>query len=177
MPIAKPKFSKTNVDIEIDLKKLLGGAAANPEVRQVFFESALQVLDKRTESSRDVNGKIFPKYSKAYKDSLAFAAAGKSNAVNMTLTGDMLGSIQIESADANKMVVGFGSDETENAKAFNHNTGDTVPKREFFGWTDAELNSIAKELRPLDKEPTLVSDTAVLNLIDKILGAGLGKKG
>lgn len=78
-------------------------------------------------------------YSEGYADSLQFKAWGKSkNKVNMKLTGGMLGSIEVIDTSGNEIIIGW-TDDTENAKAFNHNTGDTLPKRAFFGITEADF--------------------------------------
>lgn len=78
-------------------------------------------------------------YSKQYADSLDFKAAGKSKGkVNMTLTGDMLASIQVEDRPGNKIAIVIDG-EKEILKAYNHLTGDTVPKRPFFGASKTDV--------------------------------------
>ena len=37
-------------------------------------------------------------------------------------------------------------------KSFNHDTGDTLPRREFFGITEAEAKEIAREVKKLKEE-------------------------
>ena len=37
-------------------------------------------------------------------------------------------------------------------KSFNHDTGDKLPKREFFGITDKEAKDIAREVKKLNKK-------------------------
>lgn len=111
---------------------------------------ALEVIDKiikRTKSGKDKNGRAFEKYSKAYKESLAFKIAGKGSTPDLTLSGDMLDSIKILK-NAPKTVIGFKNGSVENGKADGNIRGTygkekTVgPKREFLGISERELNSI-----------------------------------
>ncbi len=90
--------------------------------------------------------KLKSPYSKKYAETLEFKAAGKSRSdVNMKLTGDMLAAVNVKS-EGNKVVLYV--DEGEVPKAYNHLTGDTVPKRNWFGFTDSELKSLRKEFAP-----------------------------
>lgn len=169
MALTKTKLSKDNVSVEINLEPLLGKLAEDRAVRETFFELALERLLERTASGRDVNGNLFPKYSSAYKNSLAFKVFGKDNTPNLELTGDMLGSISQEST-SKKMIVAVSEDEAP--KAYNHMTGDTMPKRPFLGWKDSELQDIAKEFKPLVRqaERSNVSDAQIERLLDRLSG-------
>jgi hypothetical protein len=102
MAIQKKKTSIDEVSTEINLKELLGGASKDRDVREAFFQVALDRMESRLDEGRDVGGKLFAKYSKEYKDSLAFAAFGKNNTVNLQLTGDMRSSVQIIDQDTNR---------------------------------------------------------------------------
>lgn len=176
MALTKTKLSESEVSVEIDIKKLLGSTAKSKEVRESFYELAYEKMIDRINSGRDVNGKLFSKYSKSYKDSLAFSAFGKSNTVDMQLTGDMINSIQLEKQNDNVLKVAF-SDDLETKKAFAHMTGfeghptldGKVKPRLFFGWSDKELQEIAKEFKPIINEDKTVSDEKLLNLIDKLV--------
>lgn len=174
MALTKTNLSKSDVNVEIDLETLLGPQARDPDVRETFFQLALERLLERTESGRAVDNSIFPAYSPKYKESLAFAAFGKSSTPNLTLTGDMLASIQIIDQNESRMIVGVSSDQAP--KAYNHMTGDTVPQRAFLGWTDTELEDIAAEFQPslFDNPEELVSDQQVLNLLGRLFREGIG---
>jgi len=145
------------------------------------------IIDRIVERSQSGNGmsfnsngsgkpvKLKSPYSDTYEESLEFKAAGKSkNDVNMTLTGDMLGLIDIVNVKGNTIEIGW-DDETENAKSYNHSVGDTVPKRPFFGVNKAELKSIKSEfskdikeaLKIKKKEGEKAFESFVLDLIDK----------
>lgn len=181
MALSKPnKPSQSDVSVVIDLESLLGKFAQSRDVRETFFELALERLLERTAAGRDVDGKIFAPakgkssgYSDAYKNSLAFAAFGKSNKINLELTGDMLSSIGIRDQNSKKMVVAVS--DSESAKAYNHTVGDTVPRRPFLGWSDKELERIAKEFEPLVKqsEKSRVSDEQILKLLDRLEDEGI----
>ena len=176
MAIAKPNLSQSDVNVEIDLEKLLGSSAKNEAVREVFFQAAFDRMLERLDNGLDVNGKALPKYSKAYKGSLEYAAFGKDGTVNMQLTTEMVNSLKIKSDDINKFKIGFDG-EFNNTKAFAHMTGyknhpildGKVKPRNFFGWTDKELKSIANEIKPQNDSSGSVSDSAVLKLLDKLL--------
>lgn len=168
MPIQKKKNSLDEVSTDINLKELLGGLSKDRDVREAFFQLAVEKMVDRINTGRDVNGVLFKKYSKEYKDSLAFNAFDKSTTVNMQLSGDMLAAVNIINQDASKIKVGINNDEAP--KAYNHQVGDTLPQREWFGWKDSELKSIAKEFRPAtDGEPSL-NDVQIINLLDRLLG-------
>lgn len=178
MAITKTKLSQSSVTVDIDIEKLLGESAKNRDIRETFYQLAFDKMIERLDSGRDVNGKLFSKYSKAYKDSLAFSAFGKSSTVNLQLTGDMINSVQIEKQTDKIMTVGFGSDKLENAKAYAHMSGyeghptleGKVKPRLFFGWSDKELKDIAKEFKPFTSVQSNVSDSALLKLLDKLVG-------
>jgi hypothetical protein len=117
----------------------------NRELRLAIGQAIIERILERTEEGRDIHGNRFAAYDKDYVKSLTFRAHNKSEGeINMTLKGDMLAQIDIIEEDANAIKIGW-DDDTENAKAYNHNTGDTVKKRQFFGVTAGELAQIQKE--------------------------------
>ena len=175
MALTKTKLTESDVSVEIDIESLLGPLAKNKDVRETFFQLAFDKMLERLDNGIGADGKKLPKYSKAYKDSLAFDVFGKDGTVNMQLTGGMVNSIEIKKESASKMTVGFtGSD--ENAKAYAHMTGfqghptlgGKVAERNFFGWSDSELKAIAKEFKPINSPSKGVSDTAILKLLEKL---------
>ena len=167
MALQKKKLSQDEVSTEIDLKQILGSVSRDRDVREAFFQVALDRMEERLDEGRDVNGKLFAKYSKEYKDSLAFAAFGKDSTVTMQLSGDMRASVSILDQSESKLRIGVTGDEAP--KAFNHQKGDTVPKREWFGWTDKEIKDIAKEFRPVIDQGPSISDAQIANLLDRLL--------
>ena len=79
----------------------------------------------------------------------------------------MLSLLDIVEDKGNKIKIGW-SDDVENAKAYNHNTGDTVKKREFFGITSGDIKAISKEFKPDLKKSK--NDESLLKKLDKIAG-------
>lgn len=150
------KIKKNNVEQTINLKEKFGVDFSGKEnLKQLVGQAIIDHIVERTESGMGVslkeNGKgrsvkLKSPYSKEYAKSLEFKAAGKSKSkVNMKLTGDMLGLLDIKRIEGNKLTIGWNDDE-QNPKAFNHVTGDTVPKRPFFGVSNSELKGIKKTL-------------------------------
>ena len=160
--MAAPKFKKTKVSQQINLKEEFGFDFSGKNALKQAIGQA--IIDKIVNRSKAGNGMSFGKsgigrkvklkspYSKSYADSLEFKAAGKSkNKVNMSLTGDMLGLIDITKIKGNTIEIGW-EDADENKKAFNHSVGDTVPRRPFFGVNKKELNDIKSEFKSDIKE-------------------------
>lgn len=130
----------------VDLEELLGvDLSDSPFLVQSIGQEIVDYMRKRTSKSVDRNGKAFAAYSKSYKQSEDYEAAGKSSKVNMKLRGYMLNSLDFE---ANGSVIEFGfDDEEEELKAYGHMTGmkghkhldGKTPVREFFGMNDDDL--------------------------------------
>lgn len=172
----KLKLSENEVSQTIDLQKTLGANSELPAVTEAFSQAILDHIRERTESGRDVNGKLFSPYSKSYKESLAFSVFGKSNPPNMTLTGDMLSTMFADESNG-KLKLSFEGTEN-NVKAFAHQTGfknhptleGKVRPREFFGITDSELQKIAKEFKPNLSKEAQRNDNIILNKLKKVFG-------
>jgi hypothetical protein len=154
------KLKKNNVEFTVNLKELFGRSFRNQRaLRELVGQVIIDKMVSRTKDGKAVGGKSNLKkpYSKEYRDSDEFKAFGKSkNNVNMTLTGDMLGLMDIKSQTGDSITIGWLGDTTQDNKAFNHSVGDTVPKRPFFGMTNEELGAVKSELKPeikrLDKD-------------------------
>ncbi|MBO9665926.1 MAG: hypothetical protein J7501_03865, partial [Bdellovibrio sp.] len=88
MAIKGLKLTQAEVSQEFDLNEILG---VNVKDDEGLAEAAGQfIIDRivdRTRDGRDVNGKAFAKYSESYKNSFIFHAWGKSNDVNLELSG------------------------------------------------------------------------------------------
>jgi hypothetical protein len=76
----------------------------------------------------------FPKLNKQYADTMK---AGDTTS-NLDLNGDMLASLTFEIVNG-KIKIGI-FDEDQAKKAFNHNTGDTLPKRPFIPTSDESFD-------------------------------------
>jgi hypothetical protein len=178
----KRKISENEVSQKINLKVALGQLSNVPEIREAFFQAVVDKMVERTELSRDINGKIFDKYSKSYKNSLAFNVFGKTNKVNMTLTGDMLGSIDKIDESRDTMTVGITGDENI-IKAFAHITGfkghptldGKVKPRDFFGITEKEIETITKDFEPETDSGSAINDSVLIEKIINLLGGQNGE--
>jgi hypothetical protein len=139
-------LSIDNVSQTIDLGELFDvDLSNNREMRMAIAQAIIDRIKERTEEGKDVRGNAFAKYSKNYIGSDEFAAFDKSASdINMTLTGNMLAQLDVIEDDSNSITIGW-DDSTEIKKAYNHNVGDTVTRRQFFGITAQELNDIQKE--------------------------------
>lgn len=149
------KQSERAVRLTLDLKKMFGvDFTGLSDLKEVIALAAIDKIVSRTLDGKDVNGRAFKPYSESYKKSKVFRMMGKKpGEVNLRLFGTMLGTIEVIDQAGSKITLGW-MDSTENAKAFNHNTGDTLPKREFFGLNDSEVESLIEEFKDLVEEET-----------------------
>jgi hypothetical protein len=149
--MAKLKVTESEVSQEIDLNKLTGAdLSQDPELTREIQQATIDYMLGRISEGKGIGGKALRSpYSKTYQASQDFEAAGKSATdVNMELSGDMLGTIDIIKESNNGAKFTFGiNDPTEAIKAYGHQTGfkghPTIPqgkyKREFFGVFEKEL--------------------------------------
>lgn len=171
--MAKPKVTLEEVSQQIDLNKLVGSDISEDE--QLVLKIGQKIIDYMEERVDEGLGynrkKLEPEYSKEYAESLPFKAAGKSrNDVNMKLTGDMMASIDIIEVNGSKITIGI-DDPSQAPKAFNHQTGDTVPKRPFFGVTNKELKEyVLSEFKDEIKAKRTTSAEEQSRLISAIRG-------
>lgn len=163
-----------NKTIELNEVSLEVEILNDADFSDVINQIALNTIDyiiQRTESGLNVRGNSFKEYPESYKKSESFEAFSKSSGdVNLTLEGNMLNSINTIEASGNYFKVGF-TDELNTLKAYNHNTGDTVRKREFFGINKKEMNEILSEYQ------YIIDDSNAQKAIkDSVLEALLGSK-
>jgi hypothetical protein len=143
----KEVISESKMELEISLDELFGTKVPNDQaLREAIGQSVIDTIVNRTQSNKALNGKPFKEYSDEYKKSNQFDVYGKSDEVTLTLTGDMLGTLDIKAQSRGVIKIGW-DDDTQNAKAYNHHTGDTVKRRPFFGLTNDELSNIKKEFK------------------------------
>lgn len=153
--VSKPIYSIKKVEQKFNLKTLLGYEPSN-EQKEVFFDLVVDKMQERTTSGKDINGNKFTKYSKDYA-----AKKGVSvGAVDLVLEGDMLESFEESSKQKNIIKVAVGSSEVK--KSFNHNTGDTLPKRTYFGIVkDNEINKIIKQVNSLSSNESEETESTI----------------
>lgn len=126
-----------------------------PSERESIAQDVLDFIRSRTEKGLNKNNRQFPGYSKAYIDSVEFRAAGKSaGKVDLTLTGDMLGALDLISHQKGKLLLGFENGSFENAKADGNIRGTygsnkaRGKKRDFLGITKSDLQNILDQYTP-----------------------------
>lgn len=185
--MSAPKFSKNKVEQTIELDEVFGIDFSNKrELREYIGQLIIDRIKERTLSgvgmkfSDDGKGREFDltsvPYSKKYVDSMEFKAFGKKKGdVNLKLSGDMLGLMDIKKQSGNAITIGW-DDADENKKAYNHSVGDTVPARPFFGVSKLELKQIAQEIKPRIREAIKTLENQgrssyqekILSLIDEL---------
>jgi hypothetical protein len=142
--VGNTTISLDELSQEIDLTRYVDGELTD-EAKETFALAAIERINQRTLDGNNIHGRKFKKYSKDYA-----AKKGVSrDSVDMFLEGDMLNSLDYELTDTGvKIKIG----ESETPKAFNHQTGDTLPKRQFFGLIGQEVRDIASELDSIVQE-------------------------
>jgi len=130
----------------LDIPEHLDGAQ-----RLQLADDIIEHIKRRTEAGKDKSGKSFPKYSRAYIESLDFKVAGKSPGdVNLTLSGDMLAALQLLGHQDGQITIGFEPGTDENARADGNVRGayggEPNPRkaRDFLGIAPNELAKILR---------------------------------
>lgn len=139
--IHKKVQSQQKVSQRYNLKELLG-YAPNSKQKQMFYNLAVDKIVSRTADGRDINGRNFTPYSESYAE----AKGVSRNSVDLILTGDMLSSFKENQAQPNMVEIKIEGG-VNAKKAYNHDTGDTLPQREFFGFSnERDLQDIISQV-------------------------------
>jgi len=115
----------------LNLKEALKGVkpSKRSEVKEKVANTIVSEIKKSLKSSRSpVNGEKFTKLSKTYKKYKR--SQGEPGSPNLKLFGDMQDTLDTR-ISGNKISIGIFGDTTEKLKSYNHNVGDTLPKRQF----------------------------------------------
>lgn len=145
------KISESEVSQTIDLESLTGvDFSDKPRLRRQIAQEIIDYMVERTKSGKDNTGERFKKYSESYKESKEFKAAGKSDEVNLTLSGDMLGNIDLIDESGSEIKIAVAEEETPRAYGLisgfkGHPTIKKAPKRQFFG---VSVNDLKNEILP-----------------------------
>jgi hypothetical protein len=122
------------------------------QTRQQIGRDIIVYIKDRTAQGLGIGRQVLGKYSQNYKDTREFqiAKSGESK-VNLTLTGDMLNSIEILDASiAGRIEIGidggFEADKAEWVQEKGYN---------FLGVTEAELSDIVSEYQATDEDAQL----------------------
>jgi hypothetical protein len=127
MPIRKTKVSYT-LNLREKLKDI------KPEKREKAKEEIAKVVLQTIKndslgSISSVDGKGFKPLSKNYEDFKK--SQGKGSAANLRLKGSLMKSLNA-SISGNKITWGhIGAEAKEKKKSFNHNVGDSLPRRAY----------------------------------------------
>ena len=152
------EFSLSKTTQKVNLKELLGRTPTAAE-KELFVSEAIEKIIGRTQSGESIHGKSFKPYSKEY------AEVKGSSEVDMTLTGDML--LSMERKQRGKDEVEFGIyGGVEAKKSYNHNTGDTLPKRTWFGLKKSEAKEIAASIKEQDLSGVTAKDVSESREVD-----------
>lgn len=109
------------------------------------------IFVRTTEKGVYKNGNKFAPYSKEYKNSTDFKAAGKSSKVNLTLSGDMLDDLKVLSIGSDYIEIGYDKGSDENGKVEGNRLGtygNSKPvsaPRDFLGLTDNALKALLRD--------------------------------
>lgn len=156
------KWQKEDIEIPKGFK---------PLQRLAVAEDIIDYILIRTSKGKDRNGEAFPKYSKAYKESLDFKNAGKTSRVDLELSGDMLAELSILQTMSGAVRIGYERGSEENAKAdgnirgtYGKKTPNKAKARDFLGIEPKALNKIIS--KHLNK-PTEADRLELLPLLGK----------
>lgn len=126
---------------------------------QTVAEEILNFIVERSKAGKGSDGEKFPGYSKSYKESLDFKIAGKSSKVNLTLSGEMLDSLEVLQARKGKIVIGFSKGSEMNARAegnilgsYGQSSPNPSKARNFMELSNNELSKILKKVDVLPRE-------------------------
>jgi hypothetical protein len=167
------------VKYKINFQKIFGSRVPDDqEFKEKVVQAVIDRIVERTQDNVSIHGKPFAQYSDAYAKKKGVAKGD----VDLTLSGDMLAAIDVIDSTAQTVTIGF-PDETENAKAWNHMTGDTVKKREFFGLPQKELEEIARsfsgeleDIQNSEREGRNIEDEELEDVLRSILSGELDEE-
>jgi len=143
-------FNRVMTNKSPDVRRALRSKLTDVSVKRAFALNAIELIEKRTLSNKDVNGESFTKYSKSYKESTVFELHGKNKTkVNLKLSGEMLASMTPKAQAGTMIALEFIGVENNN-KAHGHTFGggfkNSLPVRDFFNLTNDEENEILNDI-------------------------------
>jgi hypothetical protein len=148
------KWQKIKID--------LSGYGLSPDQKDEVADLIIERIVNRTDQGKDKDGRKFAGYSKSYKESLDFKVAGKTNKVDLQLSGDMLAALSVLDQTSRSVVIGFERGSEENAKAdgnirgtYGKPTPDPKKARDFLGISERELIKIVKFVQSEDEKIAL----------------------
>jgi hypothetical protein len=138
----------------------------NEEQLSLAAKMIVDKIQENTSQGKDRHGNSFKSYSKSYKDSLDFKNAGKTNLVNLELTGDMMASLEVISIQSGVITIGYKSSSPDAGKV----EGNQVDhKRPFIGLPQNDLDLIIATVNS-GSDYIAKKNDVVNNLLKKFLG-------
>ena len=145
---------------------------------QAIGQDVIDHIVERTRSRNlDKNNETLGRYSDSYADSLEFQIAGKSKgSVDLTLTGEMLDSLQILRTRRGVIEIGYPAGSSLNDKVEGNRLGsygkspNRAKARDFLGIHESNLNSILADY-PVDEsqdERIAVEQSTLRRIIERI---------
>lgn len=157
----------------------------SPQERVALGLEIIDHIIDRSKAGKDKKDNPFPKYSEGYTKSFDFKLAGKNkNKVDLTLSGEMLNSLEILNHNSGEITIGIPrGDELNNAKAEGNIKGTYGSKkanpskaRDFMGISKDGLQGILdkypteKKGKNLDLLQTLLASEASREVADQFFG-------
>lgn len=127
----------------------------NQRTAKSIASDLLDFIVERTKEGKGKDGKNFPRYSTAYKESMEFKIAGKDGTVDLTLSGEMLDSLKVLSVKPGLIEIGYDSGDPNNGKAEGNILGsygkepNSRHARNFLDLSDKEIAKVLTQY-PLD---------------------------
>lgn len=140
------------------------------------------IIERTREKNLDKDGKKLPAYSSTYKKSLNFKIAGKNgNRVDLTLTGEMMDSLELLNDSKGKITIGYDAGNKElNGKVEGNRLGTygqdkpVAKPRDFLGIQSKELKKIEEDYLDEDSlELKLAELDLIGNKVDQIIGGNI----
>jgi len=164
---------KTTIEIKLPKKY-------DNEDAEVIAEEIIDFIVERTKKGKGSDGKKFPEYSKQYTSSLDFKLAGKSKSlIDLTLSGELLDSIEIIEARKGKIIYGYSEDNQMQGRAegnlygtYGQDKPNKSKARDFLSLSTKELTKILGSIDelPMDIQKQISKDAkeGAIKIIDKI---------
>lgn len=139
------KWQRINLDVPDDF---------TPSQRKKVADLVIDHIITRSQKGKDKDGYKFPEYSDEYIHSQDFKIAGKSaSRVDLTLSGDMLASIELLKDKKGTITIGFEKGSEENARAdgnirgtYGSSKSNPDKARDFLGIEDKAFKKIIREV-------------------------------
>jgi len=127
---------KIEIDVE-DAFEMLDSVAAvlTSDLASAAGAFALDRILQRTLSGKDVNDIAFTPYSAAY-------ARKKGGKVNLSASGEMLGSIDFQSGSSTETTITCDSD----IAGYHEDGTPDMPQRQFMGLSDEDVDEMMEEI-------------------------------